>query len=330
MLAPVELPRPRTWRALVERALDEDLGPGDVTSALVVPADAVAPGVIEARQELVVCGLEVARAVFAALESRLAFEPAAADGEEVAAGSVLARVRGPLRALLAGERTALNFLQRMCGIATFTRRYVEAVAGTGAEIVDTRKTLPGWRTLDKYATAVGGARNHRAGLYDGILLKDNHVAFAGGVVPAVKAALAAAPAGLRVQVEVESEEDAQAAVDAGADFLLLDNCGIALLRRIAQRLRGSALLEASGGVNLANVRAVAETGVHRISIGALTHSAPAADIALELTLAQGGRRPTRSPQGREAAAQRGEAERSASPRETEASEGGPLHGGVPK
>src|SRR6267142_1210777 len=233
MLAPVELPRPRTWRALVERALDEDLGPGDVTSALVVPADAEAPGVIEARQDLVVCGLEVARAVFAALEPRLAFEPAAADGEEVAAGSVLARVRGPLRALLAGERTALNFLQRMCGIATFTRRDGEAVAGTGAEIVDTRKTLPGWRTLDKYATAVGGARNHRAGLYDGILLKDNHVAFAGGVVPAVKAALAAAPASLRVQVEVESEEDAQAAVDAGAEFILLDDCSLDVRRRIA-------------------------------------------------------------------------------------------------
>ena len=284
MPAPVELPPPRTWRALVERALEEDLGPGDVTSPLVVPPDAEAPGVIEARQDLVVCGLEVARAVFAAVDPRLAFEPSAADGEGVAAGTVLARVGGPLRALLAAERTALNFLQRLCGIATATRRYVEAVAGTGAEIVDTRKTLPGWRTLDKYATAVGGARNHRVGLYDGILLKDNHVAFAGGVVPAVKGALAAAPAGLRVQVEVESEEDAQAAVDAGADFLLLDNCGVDVLRRIASRLRGAALLEASGGVTLGNVRAVAETGVHRISIGALTHSAPAVDIALELTL----------------------------------------------
>jgi nicotinate-nucleotide pyrophosphorylase (carboxylating) len=289
MLGPVELPPPRTWRALLERALDEDLGSGDVTSALVIPADAAAEGVIEARQDLVVCGLEVARAVFAALEARLSFEPGAADGDAVAAGAVIARVRGPLRALLAGERTALNFLMRLCGIATQTRRYVEAIAGTGAQIVDTRKTLPGWRALDKYATAVGGAHNHRAGLYDGILLKDNHVAFAGGVVPAVKAALAAAPAGLRVQVEVESEADAVAAVEAGADFLLLDNCSVALLRRIAERLRGAALLEASGGVNLANVRAVAETGVQRISIGALTHSAPAADVALELAL--GGPRP---------------------------------------
>ena len=284
MLAPVELPPPRLWHPLVERALDEDLGPGDVTSAIVIPRDAEAPGVIEARQQLVLCGVPVARAVFAAIESRLAFEPAAEDGESLAPGAVIARVSGPLRALLAGERTALNFLMRMCGIATATRRYVDAVAGTGTEIVDTRKTLPGWRALDKYATAVGGARTHRVGLYDGILLKDNHVAFAGGVVPAVKAALAAAPAGLRVQVEVESEEDAQAAVDAGADFLLLDNCSLDVLTRIATRLRGQALLEASGGVNLANVRAVAETGVQRISIGALTHSAPAADVALELAL----------------------------------------------
>ena len=284
MLAPVELPPPRLWRALVERALDEDLGSGDVTSGLVIPRDAEAPGVIEARQNLVLCGVPVARAVFEAIEPRLAFEPAAEDGDPLAPGAVIARVSGPLRALLAGERTALNFLMRMCGIATATRRYVDAVAGTGAEIVDTRKTLPGWRALDKYATAVGGARNHRVGLYDGILLKDNHVAFAGGVVPAVKAALAAAPAGLRVQVEVESEEDAQAAVDAGADFLLLDNCSLDVLARIASRLRGVALLEASGGVHLQNVRAVAETGVQRISIGALTHSAPAADVALELAL----------------------------------------------
>jgi len=282
MFGPVELPPPRAWRPLVERALDEDVGPGDLTSRLVVPADALAEAVIEARQDLVVCGVDVARAVFSELDPALRFEAVAADGDSLAADSTLARVRGPLRGLLAGERTALNFLMRLCGIATQTRRYVEAVAGTGAVIVDTRKTLPGWRALDKYATAVGGARNHRVGLYDGILLKDNHVAFAGGVVPAVKAALAGAPAGLRVQVEVESEADAVAAVEAGADFLLLDNCSVEVLRRIAQRLRGRALLEASGGVHLGNVRAVAETGVQRISIGALTHSAPAADVALEL------------------------------------------------
>jgi nicotinate-nucleotide pyrophosphorylase (carboxylating) len=173
----------------------------------------------------------------------------------------------------------------MCGVATLSRRYVEAVAGTGAEIVDTRKTLPGWRALDKYAVATGGATNHRVGLFDGILLKDNHVAIAGGVVPAVKAALANAPAGLRVQVEVESETDAVAAVEAGADFLLLDNCPPPVLRAIVDRLQGRALLEASGGVHLENVREVAETGVGRISIGALTHSAPAADLALEIAAA---------------------------------------------
>ncbi len=282
MFGPVEPPPLRAWRGLLELALDEDLGSGDVTSAAVVPAAAAGTAVIEARQDLVACGLEVARAVFAAVEPELAFECRVREGEAVAAGSALALVSGPLRGLLTGERTALNFLMRLCGVATHTRRYVEAVAGTGCEIVDTRKTLPGWRVLDKYATAVGGARNHRLGLFDGILLKDNHIAIAGGVAPAVKAALAAAPAGLRVQVEVESEADAVAAVEAGADFLLLDNCGVPRLREIARRLAGTALLEASGGVHLGNVRAIAETGVQRISIGALTHSAPAADVALEI------------------------------------------------
>jgi len=286
MTPPVELPPPHSWRALVELALAEDIGAGDVTTPLAVSADAEGLGEIEARQDLVVCGLEIARAVFHAVEPRLAFEPAVTDGERVGPGRGLVRLRGPLRGLLVAERTALNFLMRLCGVATETRRYVEAVAGTGAEIVDTRKTLPGWRPLDKYATAVGGGRNHRVGLFDGILLKDNHLAAAGGVVPAVKSALAEAPAGLRVQVEVESEPDAVAAVEAGADFLLLDNCPPALLRQIVQRVGGRALLEASGGVTLANVREIAETGVQRISIGALTHSAPAADLALEIRQAE--------------------------------------------
>ncbi len=190
---------------------------------------------------------------------------------------------------------------RLCGIATFTRRFVEAVEGTGAAIVDTRKTLPGWRDLDKYATAVGGAVNHRVGLFDGILLKDNHIAVAGGVTLAVKAALANAPAGLRVQVEVESLEAAQAAVDAGCDFLLLDNQTPDEARAIVAALDGRATLEISGGVGLDNVRAMAETGVQRISIGALTHSAPAADVALEITpdgVPRGGARPqSRVPRG---------------------------------
>jgi len=282
MPGPVELPPIHTWRALVEAALAEDVGPGDVTSRLVVPADARGHGVLEARQDLVVCGLPVARAVCEAVDPELALAPRVAEGVAVAAGSVIADVRGPLRALLCAERTALNFLMRLCGVATLARRYVEEVAGTGCEIVDTRKTLPGWRALDKYAVATGGATNHRTGLYDGILLKDNHVAVAGGVLPALKAALAGAPPSLRVQLEVESEADAIAAAEAGADFLLLDNCPPPVLRAIAGRLRGRAVLEASGGVHLGNVREVAETGVHRISIGALTHSAPAADLALEI------------------------------------------------
>ncbi len=263
-------------------AVAEDLGPGDATTPLVVEAQRRGAARVEAREPLVVCGLDVAAAVFEAVDAALELERLLPDGARAEPGQSLARVRGPLRGLLAAERTALNFLMRMCGVATFTRRFVDAIADTGARVVDTRKTLPGWRSLDKYAAAVGGAENHRVGLYDGILLKDNHVALAGGVGPALKAALDAAPAGLRVQVEVESEADAVAAVEAGADFLLLDNRTPEEVRRIARRLEGRALLEASGRVRLDNVRALAESGVQRISIGALTHSAPAVDVALEV------------------------------------------------
>jgi nicotinate-nucleotide pyrophosphorylase (carboxylating) len=278
----VEPPPERSYRELLRIALAEDLGPGDVTTPLVIPAERRGRAVVEAREPLVTCGLDVAEAVFLALDPRARCERRVAEGDEVAAGQPLLGVSGQLAALLAAERTALNFLMRLCGVASHTRRFVRAVADTGAAIVDTRKTLPGWRALDKYATAVGGARNHRVGLFDGILLKDNHVAAAGGVALAVKAALANAPANLRVQVEVESLEDAVAAVEAGADFLLLDNQTPEQARAIALRLAGRALLEISGGVNLDNVRAMAETGVQRISIGALTHSAPAADVALEI------------------------------------------------
>jgi nicotinate-nucleotide pyrophosphorylase (carboxylating) len=266
----------------VALAVAEDLGPGDVTTPLVVGAERRGMARLEAREPLVVCGLGVAATVFQSFDPGIEVETLLPDGAAARPGEILARVGGPLQGLLAAERTALNFLMRLCGVATFTRRFADAVAGTGARVVDTRKTLPGWRTLDKYATAVGGAENHRLGLYDGILLKDNHVALAGGVALAVKAALAAAPAGLRIQIEVESEEDAVAAVEAGADFLLLDNRTPDEVRRIARRLEGRALLEASGRVRLDNVRELAEAGVQRISIGALTHSAPAVDLALEI------------------------------------------------
>jgi nicotinate-nucleotide pyrophosphorylase (carboxylating) len=275
-------PPASSWRPLVELALAEDLGPGDATTPLVVPAEAEGRARVEARSALVVCGLPLAAATFAAVDPGLVVEVERDEGESVAPATVLMRVVGPVRSILAAERTALNFLARLCGVATWTRRFVEEVAGTGARIVDTRKTIPGWRALDKYATATGGAENHRHGLYDGILLKDNHLAVVGDVGATVKAARAGAPGHLRIQVEVESEADAAAAVAAGADSLLLDNRSPAELRRLAERFRDRVLLEASGGVRLENVREIAATGVHRISIGALTHSAPAADLALEM------------------------------------------------
>jgi nicotinate-nucleotide pyrophosphorylase (carboxylating) len=276
------LPAEPTWLPLVERALAEDLGPGDATSQAVLPAEVKAEAVIEARQELVACGLAVAEAVFRLMDPSVRFHAERSDGERVAAGRVLATLTGPVRSLLAGERTALNFLGRMCGVATHTRRYVDAVAGTRARIVDTRKTVPGWRVLDKYAVAVGGGLNHRMGLFDALLVKDNHAAAAGGVEAATRAARAHAPPHLHLQVEVESLEDARAAAGAGADSLLLDNLAPEAMRRIVEALDGRLPLEASGGVNLENVRRVAETGVDRISIGALTHSAPVADVAMEM------------------------------------------------
>ncbi len=263
-------------------AIAEDVRAGDVTSQLVLSAEARGRAVVESRQSLVVCGLEVAAAVFRELDASLAVTIRCAEGERVAPGTRLAAVDGRLRAILAAERTALNFLGRLCGVATWTARFVEAVAGTGVRILDTRKTLPGWRALDKYAVAVGGGTNHRHALDDAILLKDNHVAAAGGVALAVKAARAGAAPHLELQVEVESLADAEAAVEAGADVLLLDNRTPEELRQIAEALQGAVALEATGGITLANVREVAETGVQRISLGALTHSAPAADVALEL------------------------------------------------
>ncbi|NQZ96336.1 MAG: carboxylating nicotinate-nucleotide diphosphorylase [Myxococcales bacterium] len=279
--APV-FPAARTWRPLLELALSEDIGSGDVTGAVVLGRDDPGRSVVEARQDLVVCGLELVEAVFRAVDPTLVIRCLTRDGQLATPGEPLVEVSGRLVSILAAERTALNFLGRTSGIATHTRRFVNAVAGTGARIVDTRKTLPGWRSLDKYATAIGGGVNHRMGLYDGILLKDNHVAAAGGVELAVKNALSRAPAALRVQVEVENLEQARAAVEAGADFLLLDNMSPRAMREVVDEFAHRAILEATGGVGLENVREIADTGVHRISIGALTHSAPSADVALEL------------------------------------------------
>jgi nicotinate-nucleotide pyrophosphorylase (carboxylating) len=282
------LPHASSWAPLVERALAEDLGSGDVTSNACLPESLRVEAEIEARAPLVVCGLKVAAACFAAVDAQLEVTLLRSDGELVKGVTPLARISGSARAVFAGERIALNFLGRLCGIATLTRRYVEAVAGTRARILDPRKTLPGWRALDKYGVAVGGGTNHRFGLYDAVLIKDNHIAAAGGVGAAVKAARASAAPHLAIQVEVESLAQAEEALQAGAQMLLLDNRTPDELRDFVAHYGERASLEASGGINLANVRAVAESGVHRISIGALTHSATAADVALEVRARKAG------------------------------------------
>jgi nicotinate-nucleotide pyrophosphorylase (carboxylating) len=274
-------PARSAWLPAVERALAEDLGTGDATTRAVLPEDRELAARIEAREALVVCGQAVVAAVFEKLGG-VEVRAERLDGERAAPGEALSALRGSAHGILAGERTALNLLARLSAVATHTRRFVDAVAGTGVAIVDTRKTLPGWRALEKYAVAVGGGVNHRSGLYDALLIKDNHIAAAGGVGPAVKAARAGAPPHLWLQGEVESEAAAEEALAAGADSLLLDNRSVSELAALAARLRERTLLEASGGVTLENVRAIAGTGVHRISIGALTHSAPHVDVALEV------------------------------------------------
>jgi len=269
-------------RELVLRALAEDIGRGDVTTRSVVAAAATCKAVVVARRPGVIAGLEVARTVFEEVDAAIAFRARAEDGAAVAEGERIAELAGPARGVLTAERTALNFLQRMSGIATLTRSYVDAVEGTAARILDTRKTAPGLRCLDKWAVALGGACNHRFGLYDGILIKDNHLRVAGGVAAAVAAARRGAPHGMKIQIEVETLDQVREALDAGAESLLLDNMGLAEMRRAVEAARGRATCEASGGVTLDNVRAIAETGVDFISVGALTHSAAALDIALEL------------------------------------------------
>lgn len=276
------MPPASAWHPLVERALCEDLSAGDLTSSLVIPAGAEAVARIEAREALTVCGIDVVLEVFRQVDPELHCEALHRDGDRVDADAVLLRLRGPLRAILAGERTALNFLARLCGIASQAARFVAAVSGTRAKVVDTRKTLPGWRVLDKYAVTTGGAYNHRSGLFDGILLKDNHIAGGGGLEAVVKSALADAPAGMRVQVEVQNEAEAELALNSGADFLLIDNCSPEEVRRLVERFGDRALLEASGSIDLANVRSYADTGVQRISSGALTHSVVGSDLALEI------------------------------------------------
>ena len=265
----------------ITRTLAEDLGEGgDVTSASTIPEDARFTAEMNCREPIVVAGLGVAEDFFRRLDPAIEIETLVADGDKVEAGTVLMRLSGKARAMLTAERSALNTLQHLSGIATLTRRYVEAIAGTGAALLDTRKTIPGLRALDKYAARMGGAKNHRMRLDDGLLIKDNHVGVAGGVAEAVRRAKSAS-SGLQVQVEVDRIDQIEPALAAGAERLLLDNMPPPVLREAVALVAGRVPLEASGGVNLDTIRAIAETGVDFISVGRITQSAPAVDIGLD-------------------------------------------------
>jgi nicotinate-nucleotide pyrophosphorylase (carboxylating) len=270
--------------ASLERALAEDLGPGDATTDSIVPLPARARGQIIAKQDGIIAGLDVARAAFVLVDGQVSFTPHVEEGARVVRGQILADVAGPARALLTAERTALNFLGRMSGIATLTRQFVDTVAGTRAVILDTRKTAPGLRHVDKLAVRQGGGQNHRIGLYDMILIKDNHIDYAGSLAEAVRRARAA-ETGLEIEVEARTLDDVRAALDLGVRRILLDNMPPDTMRQAVELCAGRAVLEASGNVTLDTVRQVAETGVDCISIGALTHSARVLDVSFDIVKA---------------------------------------------
>ncbi len=270
-------------REIVSRALAEDVGSGDITTLATVDEAARCRAEIVAREEGVIAGLPLARATFQILDPELSFATAVSDGEKVAAGQVLASLAGHSQAVLSAERTALNFLQRMSGIATLTSRFVLAVAGTKARICDTRKTAPGLRMLDKYAVRMGGGWNHRIGLFDGVLIKDNHIRAAGGIAEAVRRARAHSHHPVKIEVETQSLQQVEEALAAGADIIMLDNLALPDTARAVEIIAGRCEVEASGGVTLDTVRVIAECGVDYISVGQLTHSAPALDLALEIT-----------------------------------------------
>ncbi len=272
--------------ALIASALEEDIGAGDFTTQWTVPAESVNRAVVVAKQPLTVSGIELARAVFARVAPDLDVLVEVDDGGSAANEQVVARIHGKTRGILTGERVALNFLGRLSGVATFTRRFVEAVAGTGAEIIDTRKTTPGWRVLEKRAVRDGGGTNHRMGLFDMVMIKDNHIAAAGGPEEAVARVRDHNHLGIPVQVEVTSIEELTRVLPLGVDRILLDNMALDVLRDAVRRVHDygepAPVTEASGNVSLATVRSIAETGVDQISVGALTHSAPVADFSLRI------------------------------------------------
>jgi nicotinate-nucleotide pyrophosphorylase (carboxylating) len=267
---------------IIAEALAEDIHTGDITTLALQLGSRRIDGFLKAKEEMVVCGIDVVRQVFATVDSTAAFSPCCKDGDTVSAGDIIARFSGDASLLLQGERVALNLLQRMSGVATLTERFVKAVEGTKARIVDTRKTTPGLRVLEKYAVRTGGGINHRTGLYDGVLIKENHIAAAGGIATAISRVRSYIPHTLKIEIETETLAEVGEALAAGADIIMLDNMSNDMMREAVALIAGKALTEASGGVNLATVRGIAETGVDIISVGALTHSAPAMDISMLL------------------------------------------------
>lgn len=265
---------------IIRLALEEDIGGGDVTTLSTVPETNTSRGKFLAKEPLTVCGLPALKRVFELIDARIAVTPLVSDGDEVKKGDLIATIEGPARGILTGERTALNLLQRLSGVATKTREAVRQVEGTRAVIVDTRKTTPGMRGLEKYAVRMGGGTNHRTGLYDGVLIKDNHIRAAGGISKAIENARAHAHHLLKVEVEVEDFEQLEEALQAKADIIMLDNMSLADMAEAVRRVNGRALTEASGNMGERNLHEVAKTGVDIISIGALTHSARAMDISL--------------------------------------------------
>lgn len=269
-------------RKFIERALAEDVGPGDITTETLIPKGIKGKAEIIAKERLVLAGVDAAREVFRQVDPDISFSAHHSDGSELIPGAVIAAVSGNLSSLLTAERVALNIMQRLSGIATLTREYVKRTEDTIAKIVDTRKTTPGLRALEKYAVRVGGGKNHRFGLFDGILIKDNHIAAVGSVREAVRRARGKAPHTLKIEVETETIEHVKEALSAGAEIIMLDNMDINTMKDAIRLIDGKALVEASGGINLNNVRQVAETGVDFISIGAITHSARSMDISMEI------------------------------------------------
>lgn len=272
-------PAPETVEDMVRRALAEDVGAGDLTAAVIAPERQCRAQVL-CRQEAVLCGRAWFDETFRRLDAGVHIEWRLADGDAVAANQILCRIEGPARAVLTGERTALNFVQALSGTATVTRRYAEQLRGTRARLLDTRKTLPGWRVAQKYAVRCGGGHNHRMGLYDGILIKENHIRSAPSITAVMTAARAAAPAGILLEIEVRDLDELREALAAGARRILLDNFDLDSLRAAVAMTAGRAELEASGGVNLENLRAVAETGVDCVSVGAITKNIEAVDLSL--------------------------------------------------